>query len=100
MLIYRQSFRFVKTKEGVSFCDWPVYMTDQDRVKCFKELGHSLCFDKHIYNAYILFENLLTAMCCVWDKILCGIVKLQGYVYIAVYRRIDAVSSALFLAQH
>ena len=34
-------------------------MTDQDRVNV-APLGLSLCFDKLSYNAYILFENLLT----------------------------------------
>ena len=47
-------------------------MTDQDRVNV-APLGLSLCFDKLSYNAYILFENLLTAS-SVWGKFRCGIV--------------------------
>ena len=54
------------------FFDWTEYMTDQDRVNVAR-LGHSLCSDKLSYNAYIIYENMLTAVQCL-GQFRCGIV--------------------------
>ena len=52
--------------------DWTEYMTDQDQVNVAR-LGHSLCSDKLSYNAYIIYENMLTAVQCL-GQFRCGIV--------------------------